>query len=477
MDRAYVSLAMGRTTGAVLFVIAFNAVMLSTFILLPPAWGLGWVAVFGAAYLCWHFRGDSDRAARFALVRLRSPQVRPIVLLTAVGASLAIGVWMAAVVGRLAPELEPETVSAFHRALLTYETSAMGWAAVILAVVVVVPVVEEFSFRGYIQHTLEPILGPWGGIGFASVLFALTHIGASHWSFLLIPAAVGFLCGLAAWRLGSIWAAVAIHGSWNLMMMAWARAEVAWLADLVPSDPMVLPVATGLLVVGLGGWGLVWKGGPRRRLMAASGRSISGWVAGLALVLGGAGCFDGTAPEEPVEGRLAATLEGAISERYEAEGSYPGPASGEPVTFAAARRGSVDGAYLIGGWRRRGTLQDAIVLEVRSAGEPGAFPLTSGVLVYGQSRSNLAVHFEIVAGEAVLDVVGEDGLRGSFHGTAVEMVPPLPGRAPDTVHITNGTFDVPVLEQHDLAAGESQRRGLEFGTAIHETEGPLSGGS
>ena len=214
-----------------------------------------------------------------------------------------------------------------------------------------------------------------------------------------------------------------------------------------------------------------------RRRTAAAGRSISGWIMGVALVLAGVGCSDGTAPEAPVEGRLAATLEGAVTERYEVEGSYPGPANGEPVTFAAARRGSADGAYLIGGWRRRGTVQDAIVLEVRGAGEPGAFPLTSGVLVYGQSPSNLAVNFEIVAGEVVLNGVGEEGLRGSFHGTAVEVVPPLMGRAPDTVHITNGTFDVPVLDQHDLAGEPRYRRGLEFGVAIHETEGPLSGGS
>lgn len=250
--------AMGRVVGAMLFVVLFNAVALSVFVRVPPAYGLAWTVALIVSFIWWHFRQGGHRSARTALVRLDLPRggVWPWI---AIGASLLIASGTVALIRFAAPELEPENVSPFHQALLMYEDSAVGWAALVAAVAVLAPLVEEFVFRGYVQHTLERLVGPALGIGLASGVFALAHWGASHWSFLMLPLALGAACGCAAYFFNSIWVAVAIHGSWNLGMTVWARAAGGRLVHLAEPSAWWPLIGFGLISLGFATWVLVWN--------------------------------------------------------------------------------------------------------------------------------------------------------------------------------------------------------------------------
>lgn len=166
-------------------------------------------------------------------------------------------------------------------------------------------------------------------------------------------------------------------------------------------------------------------------------------VAGLLLVTA---CDDPNLPGETPVGEMSATLGGAISEQYDAKGRYPGSRTGRPVTFAAAQRGPEAGMFAVGGWRARDPeLQDALMFELRGVAEAGVYPLTGGVLNHGRTETDIPRIFRITSGEATIHLASEDRLQGAFHAIAVEMVPPVGGPEPDTVSISEGTFDVPIV--------------------------------
>lgn len=162
-------------------------------------------------------------------------------------------------------------------------------------------------------------------------------------------------------------------------------------------------------------------------------------------VLVGTACDGPTTPERAPNGYLGVQLSGALAESYEAEGRYPGPATA-PATFAAARRGTRPGVLSVGGWRSRdpGT-QDALVLDLDQVAGPGVYP-AAGVLTYARNGAARPVErsFRIISGEVELISTSGERLQGTFSATAVEIVPPL-GPLPDTVYLSKGIFDVPVV--------------------------------
>jgi hypothetical protein len=165
----------------------------------------------------------------------------------------------------------------------------------------------------------------------------------------------------------------------------------------------------------------------------------------LVLVLATAACTEPTRPEAAPVGQLSATLAGAsLSEQYEAQGRYLDPTDA-PVTFAAARRAFRGDALSVGGWRARSGMQDALLLDLRGVDEPGVYPTTGGVFIYGSSDSEPGRIFRIAAGEVHISAASGDRLQGTFRATAIEMVPPVVGPSPDTLHILGGTFDIPVV--------------------------------
>ena len=112
---------------------------------------------------------------------------------------------------------------------------------------------EETLFRGFIQRGLLRRWSPRVAIGVTSVLFALGH-GPRALEVLLS----GVWYGVVAWRIGSIWPAVACHFVNNLIALSVFRMEGE------------LPPLVGGLVGGVSGLALYWSVEFFRRLPSYS---------------------------------------------------------------------------------------------------------------------------------------------------------------------------------------------------------------
>lgn len=80
-------------------------------------------------------------------------------------------------------------------------------------------IVEEVSFRGYMQRPMERRLGPVIAILVVGVAFGLAHSGHSEWSLVLMPyyIAVAVTYGALAWLTDSILPSLALHVGGDLL--------------------------------------------------------------------------------------------------------------------------------------------------------------------------------------------------------------------------------------------------------------------
>lgn len=129
-----------------------------------------------------------------------------------------------------------------------------GQVALFLAMAVAAPMIEEFAFRGRVQHTLEHAVGVVPAIVASAVVFAALHgrIDAVH------HLAFGLFAGWVVWRTGSIWTAVYMHALNNTAAQLLAHLSsvlpVTW--NDVPTRVWPYAIASGLLgLAGLVGAG------------------------------------------------------------------------------------------------------------------------------------------------------------------------------------------------------------------------------
>jgi membrane protease YdiL (CAAX protease family) len=243
-----------RVVGSIFFVLIFNGVALSTVILLPPALGLLWVLFLGGGFFWWQFRRDPLWPDRQDCLRLRSPRVplRPILL--SCGASLLLLLGLAGLIELYAPPSAMEDLG-FWEQLLRYQSTGLGWIAITLLTVGLIPVVEEFFFRGRIQHVLRQRYSPLLTIVITSCLFMLLHVGVPHWSILLISFILGLTAGVVVFLFDSIWPAVIIHVAWNGLMSLLTEIHSDPTTVFGPTHAEVhLPLATLLIILGCAGW-------------------------------------------------------------------------------------------------------------------------------------------------------------------------------------------------------------------------------
>ncbi len=154
-------------------------------------------------------------------------------------------------------------------------------------------------------------------------------------------------------------------------------------------------------------------------------------------------CRDSTGPTPTPAGSLEATLSGSISETFLAAGAEP-PPTREPVTFASARPGVRAGTLGVMGFRARRRAQDAIVLDLRDVAGPGLYS-AGGVLNYGiVDRDFLSGRVFYIEAQVQVTVLSSERVQGTFEGVAVMLPAPLSIRA-DSVRITDGRFDVPIV--------------------------------
>jgi membrane protease YdiL (CAAX protease family) len=167
---------------------------------------------------------------------------------------------------RILPRLpdEPEIVS---RAFMAHP---LGAVAVVLAIAVLAPLIEEFAFRGKMQYELEHAIGIRTAIIVPALLFSALHglADAIHH----LP--YGLFVGWLVWRTGSIWGAVYMHALNNsVAAAALLLSEDSPGAPDMPADLWPYAIIAGVVALGA----LLATGRRIHRLANRTRPRASGW--------------------------------------------------------------------------------------------------------------------------------------------------------------------------------------------------------
>lgn len=253
----------GRIFVALLFASLASGAGIAILLRLRPALALLWAFGLGAGFLWWHLRPGRPR--RRARVRVRPPRGSPHHIMVAGVSTLMIALGVAGLIAVFVSPLH-DLDRAPWEGLLAYQRTVGGWIALTAFVALVVPIIEEFCFRGHIQHTLERRYPPWVAILVTTALFTVVHISPAHSSLLLIPLVLGLCMGAVTVLFQSIWVAVAIHGVWNAALSI--QSVIAVEEPHATEHAGLLPISLVPLAAGLAGWFLVLRHGRYRALMS-----------------------------------------------------------------------------------------------------------------------------------------------------------------------------------------------------------------
>lgn len=121
---------------------------------------------------------------------------------------------------------QPRTPDAAHQtlAILAERRDPMLTALTLAHVALLVPIAEEFIWRGMVQPGIRSALGAWPGIAITTVLFTLIHWGALAPEgrvvglSMLVALALGL--GILRERTGSVRAPIVVHALFNALNVA-----------------------------------------------------------------------------------------------------------------------------------------------------------------------------------------------------------------------------------------------------------------
>jgi membrane protease YdiL (CAAX protease family) len=257
-----------RITVCLLSVVALSGFSMAMVLRMPPNAALLWTLILAGGFLGWHFRRTPGAAERRNLVRLQRP-VGSLGQITLASAATLLGaLGISGLIEAGVPAYRQVDLAGWER-LLAYQSTLPGWIAVTSLAVLFIPLVEEFCFRGYIQHSLEYRYPVWIAIGLTSLLFMSLHLGA-HWTIFFVHLSLGFGMGTAVSLFGSVWVAVGIHAAWNATMATLGRIHgdpLSTFGDMAPT--VLLPISILLLGGGFFGWYLLLREGGRRLVREA----------------------------------------------------------------------------------------------------------------------------------------------------------------------------------------------------------------
>lgn len=220
------------------------------------ALGLATVVGLGAAGAVGATRIPRPHGARVGLRGLRARQILSLLLLLPV-ALVASEVDNAVLATFPAPDA-PQLAQQVLEKLPT--DAGLAFLESLLVAVGLVPLVEEWFFRGVIQQGLVARLGARGGVLLTALLFALGHAGPglspASWGALVAQTFVlGLVFGVARHQTGSLLAGVFLHVGVNLagvLALAYAsRVPIPGYNAPGPHTPAAL-IVPAALSVGLG---------------------------------------------------------------------------------------------------------------------------------------------------------------------------------------------------------------------------------
>jgi membrane protease YdiL (CAAX protease family) len=179
------------------------------FLQMPPAYAVTWLMAVALLFVRMYAVPGwlSDRTIASARPR-PVPQEQRLWLLALVPVLMVLPVALTIffmALGLVQSEDLPEV-------LRRYAERPGGTAVLLLVIVGMAPLFEEFAFRGWMQRPLERRLGPGPAIGLTSIVFALMHFEAEGIPIRMIA---GVVLGYTVWVTRSIWTGVALHAVWN----------------------------------------------------------------------------------------------------------------------------------------------------------------------------------------------------------------------------------------------------------------------
>jgi len=139
---------------------------------------------------------------------------------------------------------QPELIKEMMAPLMA--STATDWLLVILGSVILAAVAEEGLFRGFLQVTLEKKGDVTRAVILAAVSWTIIHINP-YWAIQIFV--MGVFLGFLAWRTGSIWPAVIIHASNNLLALLmlnfnWEE-KATWYTSNGHVSPFLIVLAAG----------------------------------------------------------------------------------------------------------------------------------------------------------------------------------------------------------------------------------------
>jgi hypothetical protein len=124
------------------------------------------------------------------------------------------------------------TLASFHLVAIEGMNLA-GWPAIFFGIIwalhfLLLGVVEENTFRGYLQFTLARGMGFWWGAILLGILFGLAHMpnAGESWIGLASVVAWGLMASFSLKLTGSLWWAIGCHAAWD-----WLQSYVFGVAD------------------------------------------------------------------------------------------------------------------------------------------------------------------------------------------------------------------------------------------------------
>lgn len=170
---------------------------------MPPIAGIPWLIV--VLSLFWYVvirRASKSSRHRVAIVTAL-PHTRWGVLVSTMGAAILFYVAFQSYYFRLMPP-RPDAPTAFD----SYARQPLGWAATFVASVLVLPVIEEIVFRGWVLRAIERRVGTAAALVLSAMIFSAFHLELWAAPFHLVS---GLVFGLVALRTNSVGAAILIH--------------------------------------------------------------------------------------------------------------------------------------------------------------------------------------------------------------------------------------------------------------------------
>ncbi len=107
--------------------------------------------------------------------------------------------------------------------------SPMLLLSMLVSILVVAPILEEFLFRGLLQTYLKNYLGKKGAIFVAALLFGLFHFnsaqGVGNISIILSLFSFGCFLGFIYERQGSLLASISLHATFNAINVLYILSQ------------------------------------------------------------------------------------------------------------------------------------------------------------------------------------------------------------------------------------------------------------